>query len=659
MVRFAVAFAVAVLAGVVSAEPLSVEQFFKRASYSRVRLSPDGKLAAAVVPGERREGLAVIDLETKKGRPITNFGDADVLRFFWINNHRLVFSVGDAHEADSNSYFYGWYAVNVDGSHLEEISSANLQGAVTGSRLAGSAGAHSLSYGPGTHVRYLAALPDGSDHVLVEVTIGDKESVALWDTMETKRLEDLTGEITNVTHWVIDQRGRPRAALSFEEGREKVWYRDQLGEPWRKIADEPEGQLAFRPLAFGSDGTFYVTAYQDSDKAAIFRYDTARGQVAERVARHLDANMESMIFNHATGQLLGYSYEGSRTGVIWIDAQMARVQNMASRALPNMTTAVSIAEENPQRALITSWSSTSPPTYYLLDADKRTMEKFSSSRPWINAAEMSERRFVRYKARDGLEIPSYLTIPKGSSGKNLPLVVEIHGGPWIDKQTDQFNVNAQFLASRGYAVLQPDFRGTRGYGKRHFEASFGQWGYAMQDDITDGVEWLIREGIADRNRICLLGASYGGYATLWGLIKTPELYRCGVAYVALTDISYMFDFNLSDYGRSLWTGYDAARTWIGDPNRDAEKFNAVSPVQQAARLKAPVLLAYGGADQRVPLKNGTALRAALDKYGKTYEWVVYDDEGHGFNDDKNRFDFWRRVDAFLKKYLTDPATSNK
>jgi dipeptidyl aminopeptidase/acylaminoacyl peptidase len=405
------------------------------------------------------------------------------------------------------------------------------------------------------------------------------------------------------------------------------------------------------PLAFDFDNrTLYVASREDGDKAAIHRYDFEQGRVGERLARHLDVDMGNMIFSRARGKLLGVVYDADRPGVVWLDEQLARLQQMVDRALPNTVNTVSVADQNPKRALVAAHSDTSPVTFYLLDTEKPALTRFASSRPWIKPDAMSERKFVRYKARDGLEIPAYLTIPKQSSGKNLPLVVEIHGGPWINKQSWGFNERAQFFASRGYTVLQPDFRGTRGYGKRHYEASFGQWGFAMQDDITDGVEWLVSQGIADRSRVCLFGGSYGGYATLWGLIKTPDLYRCGVAFMALTDIAFYFSFNRWDLGRAVWGEY-GARTLIGDPERDRDKFRSVSPIHHAERLKAPVLLVYGGVDQRVPLKNGTAIRSALDRHGKKYEWVVYDDEGHGFGAEKNRFDFYRRVDAFLKQHL--------
>jgi len=607
MLRLFLAGSLALFALAAHAE-LAVEEFFQRPVYSQLKLSPDGNLIAAIVRGAKRDTLAVLQISTRHGRPITNFADADVLSFRWVDNRRLVFNVGDAHEAAGNAEYYGAYLVNVDGSDLAPVTRSDLRAA-------------------------------REDPALARALLGCPGVEAL----------------RAVTRCILDSRGVVRVARSAEDGRERVSYRRGPDAAWEILEDAEEGKLSFWPLDMDANDVLYVRAYEPgSDKLAIYRYDLAKRRIAERVARHLDANMDNVVIDEA-GHLLGFSYAGQHASVIWVDEQIARVQRMVDRALPGTSNAVSLASENPKRALISAHSDIAPPTFYLFDTEKRTLEKFASSRPWIKPAEMSNRNFVVYKARDGLEIPAYLTLPKGSSGKNLPLVVEIHGGPWISKQTDDFNPHAQFLASRGYAVLQPDFRGTRDYGKRHYEASFGQWGFAMQDDITDGVEWLIRQGIADKNRICLIGASYGGYATLWGLMKTPELYRCGVAYVAVTDIGAMFSFNRWDMGRSLWMDRDEARRRIGDPSRDEEKFRSVSPVEQAARLKAPVLLAYGGVDQRVPLKQGNALRSALERYGKTYEWVVYDDEGHGFNDDRNRFDFWRRVDAFLKKYLTDPA----
>ena len=618
---------IAATACTAAAQPLPVEEFFKRPDYAHLALSPDGRRIAGLVRGSPRDALAVIDVETKKGGRIAHFGDADVLHFRWISNDRLFFSAGDAHEAAADADFYGYWAVNADGSQLVQIAPARAGLSYVGS--------------------------DGDGNILVAGRGRDQFEAFVLDTKTGKR-RLLTPETPapNVVHWLADRRGIVRVAISRNQEIDRLWYRESFSAPWTKLEEAPTGRLSVRPLAFDfDDRTLYVSAYAGQDKAAIYQYDFAKRTVGERIARHLDVDMSQLIFSAARRRLLGIAYDADKPGVIWLYEHYARLQQMVDRALPDTVNRLSIADRNPKWALVEAHSDKSPVTYYLLDTEKPALQKFASSRPWIKPEAMSERKFVRYKARDGLEIPAYLTIPKGSSGKNLPLVVEIHGGPWVPKQTWGFNEHAQFFASRGYAVLQPDFRGTLGYGQRHYQASFGQWGFAMQDDITDGVEWLIGEGIADKSRICLVGASYGGYATLWGLMKTPDLYRCGVAYVALTDIGLYFSFDRWDMGRVLFTESERARTLIGDPDRDSDKFRSVSPLYQVERLKAPVLLAYGGVDARVPLKHGTRLRSALDRHGKKYEWVVYNDEAHGFRHEKNRLDFYRRVDAFLKQHL--------
>jgi dienelactone hydrolase len=637
------------LASLAAAAQPRIEDFYRRAEFSTPKISPDGAHVAAIVRGAKRDTLAVIHLETKKMQPVTNFADADVIEFHWVNNRRLVFNTADVNKEWAAAELYGWHAVNIDGTRLEEVGPARPDDK------------RFIGYVPRSYLSFLAADPAGGDEILIEVRtpnflqrtrLPDHVTVWRWDTLNARRVEDLgRSEIAGARLWTVDQRGVVRLARTYAEGREKIWYRDGADAPWRLLEDAEEGELRFHPIGFDfDDKTLYVSAYGDEDKRAIYRYDFERNGLGQRIARHPDVDLTTLVFNRARRQLIGVSYSAERRGMVWTDEHMARAQQMVDRALPGTVNELDPAQDSPHRILVRSTSDVAPPAYYFFDAEKRAMTRFPSSRPWIKAADMSERKFVRYKARDGLQIPAYLTVPKRSSGKNLPLVVDIHGGPWTYKQSWGFDTDAQFLASRGYAVLQPDFRGTFGYGKRHYKSSFGQWGLSMQDDITDGVQWLVDQGIVDKARVCLYGTSYGGYSSLWGLMKTPELYRCGVAGFALTDIAFYFDFNRWDWSRSVWASYGAQKM-IGDPDRDADKFRSVSPVAQAERLKVPVLLAFGGYDQRVPIKNGNALRAALDQHGKKYEWVVYPNEGHGFGDEANRFDFYRKVETFLGRNL--------
>jgi dipeptidyl aminopeptidase/acylaminoacyl peptidase len=256
---------------------------------------------------------------------------------------------------------------------------------------------------------------------------------------------------------------------------------------------------------------------------------------------------------------------------------------------------------------------------------------------------------VRYAARDGLPIPAYLTLPRGQ-GRNLPMVVVVHGGPWIRGDTWSFDSEAQFLASRGYAVLQPNFRGTTGHGWKHFASSFGQWGLAMQDDIEDGVKWAVAQGIADPRRVCIYGASYGGYAAMMGLAKTPEVFRCGINYVGVTDLDLYLTATWADYAYSDFIQH-SAREMVGDATRDAQRLRATSPVELAARIKAPVLMAYGAVDFRVPIEHGTRMKAALERHGSKPVWIAESGEGHGFRDTRNRVAFYEAMEKFLKEHL--------
>jgi dipeptidyl aminopeptidase/acylaminoacyl peptidase len=300
--------------------------------------------------------------------------------------------------------------------------------------------------------------------------------------------------------------------------------------------------------------------------------------------------------------------------------------------------------------LIDSRSDVSPGTFYLYDKRAGKIEWLADSMPWLDPKKLSPVKPVRYKARDGLEIPAYLTVPRGASGKDMPMVVMIHGGPWVSGDHWRFNPEVQFLASRGYAVLQPNFRGTTRYGWKHFSSSFKQWGLAMQDDITDGVRWAIDQGIADPKRICIYGASYGGYAAMMGLAKTPELFKCGINYVGVTDLPLFLTISWSDYAYSDFVSY-GAKTMVGDVDRELDQLKKTSPTELAANIQAPVLMAYGAEDRRVPIEHGNRMKAALDRAGKKYQWMVGAGEGHGFRDMRNQEMFYGAMEKFLAENI--------
>lgn len=279
------------------------------------------------------------------------------------------------------------------------------------------------------------------------------------------------------------------------------------------------------------------------------------------------------------------------------------------------------------------------------------MQPIGVARPEIDPRRMAAMDLHRMKARDGLEIPVWVTRPRNApAGKPLPAVVIVHSGPWSRGRYWGWHTDAQFLASRGYVVIEPEFRGSLGYGDTLFKAGWKQWGRAMQDDVADATRWAAAQGWADPGRTCIAGVGYGGYAVLMGLIRDATLYRCGIAQSPITDPRLLFDHV---WARAIAADFRAYSLplLLGDPEADAAALAGIAPVEQAANIKTPLLLAYGGNDRFIPPVHSVRLRSALRTAGSEPEWVEYTEEGHGWLKEANRFDFARKIEAFLSKHL--------
>jgi dipeptidyl aminopeptidase/acylaminoacyl peptidase len=310
------------------------------------------------------------------------------------------------------------------------------------------------------------------------------------------------------------------------------------------------------------------------------------------------------------------------------------------------------ADPKAENMLVQSYSDVVPLMYSVYNTKTGALSKVGSTRQSINPAQMGPQKAITYTSRDGLKITGLLTLPRAGVRKNLPMVVLVHGGPWPRGSTWGWNSMSQFLASRGYAVLEPEFRGVNGFGDKLFKAGLKQWGLGMQNDVADATRWAIAQGYADAKRICIAGASYGGYATLMGLVNDPDLYKCGVDWVGVTDINLMYNddwtarSDFSDDYKEFGMPF-----LVGDQVKDAAQLRATSPIAQAARIKQPLLLAYGGADDRVPVFHGRKFYDAVKAHNQNVEWIEYPEEGHGWRLPKNNYDFWTRVEKFLDKNI--------
>lgn len=640
--------------------PMAVDDFFAAPAMSRPLLSPSGKhLAVQLTLANGRRQLAVMDLEPpRKIRVVAGFSDADVDHVQWVNDERLVFGIDDLQSAWVDRRVPGLFAVDRRGDEGDAVRMLIVRERQFVQRLK-----PDLRVLPPNH-RLLRVLRDGSDDVVVERP-GRHSSVLLRLNTRNGRHVGMGdfGVPEHARGWMLDSRGRARVATAVSGNQARLFWREQPEGPWVLLATQATygaDAAALRPLGLGADGRLYVSApdRRDSDgTTALFRIDSAtRAPEAEPlvVLKGFDF-VGAPLFDGASGKLLGVRYLADAQGTVWLDAGAQAVQASIDKRLPGLVNLIDRAECGCSRwSVVTSFSDRQPPLYWLHDSQTDALEPIGRAQPRIDAQRMAEREFTRIAARDGLGLPLYITRPAGKGP--WPTVVLVHGGPYIRGGTWQWQPDSQFLASRGYLVIEPEFRGSTGYGSRLFRAGWKQWGLKMQDDIADATRWAIAQGLAERERICIAGGSYGGYATLMGLIRDPGLYRCGVAIVAVTDIGLLYTLDESDVSEQ-WKEHGMP-VLIGDPKADAEQFAATSPLQQAARLKQPLLLAFGGHDKRVPLEHGTRLRDALAPTNAQVEWVVYPDEGHGFLLPANRRDFWTRVERFLGRHLGAPPVAS-
>jgi dipeptidyl aminopeptidase/acylaminoacyl peptidase len=367
-----------------------------------------------------------------------------------------------------------------------------------------------------------------------------------------------------------------------------------------------------------------------------------------------------LIYEHPEVDITYLSYSRKRkvpttiTYTTWkrqhhfLDKKVEDLYARLRQELGDYEIAVTSTNKAEDKFIVRTYSDRSLGAYYFYELATDTLQHIADVSAWLKEEELAEMKPIQYNTRDGLTIHGYLTLPKGIEAKNLPVVVNPHGGPWA-RDSWGFNPELQFLANRGYAVLQMNFRGSTGYGRKFLEASYKQWGLTMQDDITDGVQWLIDQGIADPARIAIYGGSYGGYATLSGITKTPDLYACAIDYVGVSNL-FTFMQTIPPY----WELYrEMLYEMVGDPNNEADsiQMRATSPVFHVDKIKVPLLIAQGAKDPRVNQDESDQMVAALKERGIDVEYLLKENEGHGFRNEENRFEFYRAMERFLEQHL--------
>lgn len=625
--------------------------FFARPQMTGAAFSPNGKrLAMRSRNKEGRAMLSVLDLETLTPFPLYAAESDDVQSFFWVNNERLAFTLGDleAPVADQDAA-PGLFAVNHDGKNFRQLVERQRAWLKVGGDVRNLQPWNTVPLSADTSTQ-------GAEMWAFRVDAYDGKDYGF---MRLLSLNTATGSAREVDaplhgeHWWFDRGGRLRLAMTRHGNRSALLWRADEGSAWKTLREfDPyvdDGNLAV--VGLGVDDRLYVAARQGSDKLSVWTLDPDTGKLSDQpLVRSPQYDVRAELIQREDRVLgLRFAIDGEVTQ--WVDADMNALQQQIDKVLPRTVNRLSVPRSGAEPwVLIESFSDVQPSVYYLFNRSTRKFTKLGAKRPDLDAKNQASMDIHWIKSRDGRDFPVWVSLPKGSAGKNLPTLVLVHGGPWVKNATWNWDAEVQYLCALGYAVVQPQFRGTQGLGAAWESAARKQWGRAMQDDVADATRWAIAQGIADPKRIAILGASYGGYSTLMGLARDPDLYRCGVAWVAVTDLDLLYGAHWSDTS-------DAYKrfgmpTLVGDRVKDADMLKANSPIHVAGRIRQPVLLAYGEKDVRVPVEHGRAMRKALADGGNTQvEWLTYPKEGHGWIEASTKADFWARVATFLAKHL--------
>ena len=608
---------------ILKAKQIPLEDFFKNPEKSSYQISPNGDYFSFMAPYKSRMNIFIQKRGDSNSVQLTFEEDRDVAGYFWPNDNQIMFLKDDG--GDENYHLFG---VEIDGSNL--VSYTDFEG---------------------VRAQMIDDLPDQDDFVVIGLNKRNKQ------VFDPYRLNLTSGELTmiaenpgNIQGWMFDHNGKLRIATAIVDGvNQSILYRDNEEEEFETIitTNFKEG---FSPQFFTFDNKNIIgSSNLGRDKSAIVEFDPLTAKEVRVLYANNDYDVNGVGYSKKRKVITAAYYNSWKSERHYFDSVSKTTFENIQQQLPGYEIGLTGVNKEENTIIVRTYSDKSLGAYYIYTTVDNKLEKIVEVSPWIDENQMSNQLPINYKSRDGLNINGYLTLPKGytmETAKNLPIVINPHGGPWA-RDGWGFNPEIQFLANRGYGVLQMNFRGSTGYGREFWEASFKKWGREMQDDITDGTKWLIEQGIADSNRIAIYGGSYGGYATLMGLVKEPDLYAAGVDYVG---VSNMFTFmkTIPPYWEPM---LEMMYEMVGDLEKDSNMLREVSPVFHVDKIKAPLFIAQGRNDPRVNVDESDQIVEAMKKRGVDVEYLVKDDEGHGFRNEENRFEFYRAMEKFLNIQL--------
>ena len=652
----AAALALGLASFAASATGVDVDAFTRNDQFKDIKLSPNGEYLAATVPFDDRTVLVILDRASNKVLGTFQLGaDSAIDSFHWVNPTRVLIGAAERFGALDEPQPTGeLFAMDASGGKTQML---------IGQRAKGNLGSHLHTRVTGMIAAFLVDdLPNDDRNVLISTSSFGGEPytrVERMDVYNGQRQVVARAPVRNA-HFRTDHQGTVRFAVGSDtDNFSKLYYRENDDAEWKLVNDEGSSHIVQDPIGFSADGrTAYLLSEQAKGPDVIVAYDVASGTRTTVLSDPEMSPGDILYRPGGTSVPIGALYVDGKPHMRFFDEASAdaRLFRSLSAAFGDGAAVVTSSTSDGRMDLVASYSDRSPGDYYLFDSVAKKADHVVSKAQWIDPADMAPMRAIQFESRDGLAIKGYLTVPKGASGKNMPMVVLPHGGPFDISDEWGYNPEVQLLASAGYAVLQVNFRGSGGRGRAFEQAGATQHGLAMQDDVTDGTRWAIQQGIADPSKVCIYGASHGGYAALMGVAKEPSLYKCAAGYVGVYDMHARYVQLVAERG--------SARTWANDwIGSDMGVLDANSPLRLASRIKAPVFLAAGRDDPNVPIIQSERMESALKAAGVPVETLYFDGEGHGFYKPEHRREFYARLLAFLSRSLggatAAPATAAK
>lgn len=630
-------------------KPITLEEYARNAQFIDVKISPQGKYLAATSRNETGSvRLTVLDISSRAVLSATELrGNESVNTFNWVNNDRLVMSLAREFGPLEMAVPTGeWFAMDADGSRRVMLTGPRSRD------------------GQWVAADVIDWLPDRPNEVLISTY--SYTSREPW--LDISRMRVDTGRKRSEGRVPIRaQRGVPPRLLTDSKGEPAVAVgldpsnTDDViiisREPgrrgnWREIARYPVLKGGFTPLTFaGNDSLVVGLSDTNSDTRGVALLDLETGK-EELIALHPDTDVVPiMSFKEGrSDEVIGVSFEYETISALFFedvaDRDFVAVVQSLHATFPDRQVGVRSATTDGNLMVISVRNANHPPQFFLFDRKNVQLSNLAEASSWLNRDSLPQTQSVVYESRDGLAIQGLLTLPRDKEAKDLPLIMLPHGGPHgIRDSIADIDRDAKVLAQHGYAVLQPNFRGSGGFGRKFEEAGYKAWGTDMINDMTDGVMYLVNQGIVDKNRVCAYGASYGGYAALMSAVREPDLYKCTVGFVGVFDLNLML--TEGDIPRS-----QSGREYLARVLPDTEEGrNAQSPVHNLDKLKAPVFLIHGAEDIRVPIIQAERLRDALEQRNHSLEWMVKEDEGHGFYKPEHNVERWQRMLRFFNRYI--------